>query len=264
MAYVVPLFMLFIGSYIWALPSMLKSELRPWVTHGLHSLTIFGLEFSAQSPLEIFKIYMALAIVTGIGCTLWHILNLLWVKQRNPAFSIPRYFQDYFMRIYPLLWATSSEALAMPLNLYLIEKQCPEFNPVMRRFVVGLGSFINVNGTLFCVFVMTASVAILLGLPMSCSVLLSILPVVYLIGFGVPGIPGELLVFSTPIMHVLNIPASMEATFLLLFVSLQFGLPDSFRTGANSTDNAPAAMILHRAYLTRFQGPATANRVMCR
>jgi hypothetical protein len=60
--------------------------------------------------------------------------------------------------------------------------------------------------------------------------------------------PGELVLFGSPLLSVLPVPAAAGPLFLLLFLSLQVGLPDSFRTGANSTDNGPAALLLDAAY----------------
>jgi Na+/H+-dicarboxylate symporter len=90
----------------------------------------------------------------------------------------------------------------------------------------------------------------MLGIPVGVAGLLLCLPVLYVIGFGVPGVPGELILFAGPIMEALQVPAELHAVFLLAFLGLQIGLPDSFRTGANSTDNCLSAFLLDRKYRT--------------
>jgi hypothetical protein len=56
-------------------------------------------------------------------------------------------------------------------------------------------------------------------------------------------------------MSVLAIPAELQPAFLLTFLGLEIGLPDSFRTGANSTDECPTALLLNYAYQQRFLAP---------
>jgi len=48
------------------------------------------------------------------------------------------------------------------------------------------------------------------------------------------------------------VPAAVAPTFVLLYVGLQIGLPDSFRTGANSTDDCISCLLLDRTYKERF------------
>ena len=74
------------------------------------------------------------------------------------------------------------------------------------------------------------------------------IPLVFLVGYGVPGIPGELLLFGGPVVVVLNVAPEVVPVFLALYVGLQIGLPDSFRTGANSTDNCVNGVILQDTY----------------
>ena len=40
--------------------------------------------------------------------------------------------------------------------------------------------------------------------------------------------------------------------FLALYLGLQIGLPDSFRTGANSTNNYVYCILLNKTYEERF------------
>ena len=58
------------------------------------------------------------------------------------------------------------------------------------------------------------------------------IPVAFLISFGIPGIPGELILFAGPLAATLDIPPEVMPMFLALYLGLQLGLPDSFRTGA--------------------------------
>ena len=117
---------------------------------------------------------------------------------------------------------------------------------------MGSGSFLNINGTIICVFVMTGLVCRLLGVPLSFAQLFLIIPLVFLIGYGVAGIPGELLLFAGPIAGLLAVPALTIPIFLAVYIGFQFGLPDSFRTGGNQTDNCLYALLRNETYNLKF------------
>ena len=147
-----------------------------------------------------------------------------------------------------MLWATSSEALATPLNLYLTKKHAPWVRNEIRRFIIGVGSYMNVNGTIINVFILGAIVLLILGLDVSVVELLFIVPVVFLISYGVPGIPGELVLFAGPMATMLNIPEATLPVFLAVYLGIQQGLPDSFRTGNNSTDDYIGSVLMNAVY----------------
>ena len=92
----------------------------------------------------------------------------------------------------------------------------------------------------------------ILGLEFSLLELLLCIPVAFLISFGIPGIPGELLLFAGPLALVLGIPPEVVPLFLTLYLGLQIGLPDSFRTGGNTTNNYLYAIILNETYIKKF------------
>jgi len=75
---------------------------------------------------------------------------------------------------------------------------------------------------------------------------------VFLIAYGVPGLPGELILFAGPIAVLINIPETVLPIFLVLYSGLQLGLPDSFRTGNNSTDDCIFSILLDDIYKKKF------------
>jgi len=130
----------------------------------------------------------------------------------------------------------------------MVKKFCPTVRDEVRQFVVGTGSFMNINGTVINVFLMTGLVAAILGIEISLLQLALSIPIVFLIAYGIPGIPGELLIFGGPMVLCMGISPEMSPIFLALYIGLQIGLPDSFRTGANSTDECLSAIILNDKY----------------
>ena len=150
------------------------------------------------------------------------------------------------------MWSTSSESLATPLNLYILSKRAPYVKPIVRRLVAGAGSVLCTNGTLISVFILIGVVGAILGIRLSLLELLLCIPVAFLISFGIPGIPGELLLFAGPLSVILAIAPEVTPLFLALYLGLQIGLPDSFRTGANSTNNFVYCILLNKTYEERF------------
>ncbi len=252
----IPLFMAAIGAYIYALPANINTQINlgEGIKGVLHTISIFGISLDPDEPIQMVYIYIAGSLLTGIACFIWHLSLVYLAKKRAGEFSIKEYFLGYWIKIYPLLWSTSSESLATPLNLYLTKKYAPWVNDAVRRFVIGIGSYMNINGTLICIYVLLGVVLRMIGVNVSFVELLLTIPVVILISYGVPGIPGELVMFAGPLATLLNLPPDIDHVFLAVYLGIQIGLPDSFRTGSNSTDNYLCAVIIDDIYKKKFEG----------
>lgn len=246
---IIPFLMVAIGAYVTILPEVLEKSLGPEMSNvSASTVTILGFTVDITTSLGMILLYVLSAFLTGFVSGLWHIGLLILVKRTNPDFSLKEYFSVYWIKVYPMLWATSSEALGTPLNLHMIKKFCPGIPDEVRQFVVGTGSFLNINGTIINVFLMTGLVATILNIEISVLQLLLCIPIVFLIGYGVPGIPGELILFGGPVALSMGVSPELMPVFLGLFIGLQIGLPDSFRTAANSTDECLCAIILNERY----------------
>jgi Na+/H+-dicarboxylate symporter len=241
--------MMAIGAYVTILPEVLEKSLGPEMVNArANAVTILGFTVDITTSLGMILLYVLGALLTGFVSGLWHIALLILVKRAKPDFSLKEYFSVYWIKVYPMLWATSSEALGTPLNLHMIKKFCPTIPDEVRQFVVGTGSFLNINGTIINVFLMTGLVASILNVDISLLQLLLSIPIVFLIGYGVPGIPGELILFGGPMTLSMGVSPELTPIFMGLFIGLQIGLPDSFRTAANSTDECLCAIILNKRY----------------
>jgi len=221
---VIPVFMFAIGAYIYGLPDNVQEQigLGEEGRRALLNLNIWGWETSPQTSTGMIMIYVLGAVLTGVACLMWQLVFLVIARAQEPRFSIIGYFKNYWIKVYPLLWATSSEALATPLNLYLSKKHAPWIPSPIRRFTIGVGSYLDINGTIINVFILGAIVLLILGLNVSVIELLLIIP-----------------------------DASMPV-FLAIYIGIQLGLPDSFRTGSNSTDAYVGAIRMNAIYEKRF------------
>ena len=261
---VVPFFMLGIGAYLADLPSRIGKQMGSayaeqagemaasgGISSGgieLYSIEVLAMSIDPKDTWGMVVAYIVGALLTGIACMIWHGALLAVAKYQVENFSIRNYFKKYWIKVYPLLWSTSSEALATPLNLHLVEQHYPQINNEIRGFTIGAGSFLGINGTVICVYILGGLVTSILGIEVTFFQLLISIPLIFLLGYGVPGIPGELIIFAGPLSIILGLPEEVTGVFLALYIGFQIGLPDSFRTGANSTDNCVNALILQNMY----------------
>lgn len=257
----IPLFMAAVGAYIYGLPAHLNIRIVPegGMTGVLQSISMFGVVLDPSDPVQMVYVYIFASLLTGAACFMWHLSLVSYARRKVGEFSSRSYFTGYWPRIYPLLWATSSESISTPLNLYLTKKYAPWVKESVRHFVIGIGSYMNVNGTLICVYVLAGVVLKLLGVQVSPAEWLLTVPVVLLISYGVPGIPGELVIFAGPLATLLNLPPDIYPAFLAVYIGIQIGLPDSFRTGNNSTDDYLCTIILDDIYKKEFEGEKIGN-----
>jgi Na+/H+-dicarboxylate symporter len=248
----IPIFMFAVGVYIQSIPGQLEELGLEGATARLEPLKVLGFHLDPSTPSGVVTVYIVGSLLVAAACFLWHFGVLALAKYQCKLFSVRDYFTKYWVKAYPLLWSTSSESLATPLNLYILSTHAPWVRPTVRRVVIGAGSVFATNGTLICAIILLGIVGSMVGLRFSLVELLLAVPVALLISFGIPGIPGELLLFAGPLSMVLGVPAEVMPLFLTLYLGLQIGLPDSFRTGANATNNYVYCILLNEVYLKRF------------
>jgi hypothetical protein len=251
--YGIPPFMFFLGAYLYNLPQELSERMDGHV-FARASLTLRFGRIPIGGPGGIVIAYLVVSALVGIACLAFHAVSLYRLRRAVPGFSIRHYVVDYWLSIYPFLWASCSESLGTPLNLHLVRRHYPEVPSELRLFVVGIGGWLNLNGTMICAFIMAGAVAQIVGHDLSLLELLLAVPIVFLIGYVTPGLPGELIPFAAPMAAALHVPAPLLAPFVAIYIGFNFGLPDAFRTGQNSTDNCVSALRLIGA-LERRQAP---------
>lgn len=245
--YVAPLFLFAFGAYVRTLPGRLPADLAG--AGAPAAVPVFrGLATLAPTDAAgVFEAYLVGSALVFVACALWHMTLVLFARLVVPDFTISGYFTGYWIHVYPFLFATSSEALAMPLNVAMVRRYYKQMRANPARFIVAAGSTIDVNGTLICAVVLAGLCARLAGVPLSLADLAIAAPAVFIVSLAVPGIPGELALFVDPVATAMGIPpGGALAAFRALFLGLQVGLPDAIRTGNNSTDDCVNALLLGR------------------
>ena len=249
---IIPLFMFAVGVYVQSIPDQLSQLDTGGAATNLSVISVLGFSINTATASGMVTAYVVGSLLVAVACFLWHFAILALAKWKCEQFSVRDYFRTYWIKAYPLLWSTSSESLATPLNLYILSKHAPWVRPTVRRIVIGAGSVLCTNGTLICAIILLGLVGNILGYRFSLMELMLAIPVAFLISFGIPGIPGELLLFAGPFAMVLGIPPEAIPPFLTLYLGLQIGLPDSFRTGGNTTNNYVYCILLNEVYEKRF------------
>ena len=92
-------------------------------------VNILGLKMDPNTTTGVVAVYIVGALLVAAACFGWHFALLALAKYRSKRFSIKDYFQNYWVKMYPLLWSTSSESLATPLNLYILSTRAPWVSP---------------------------------------------------------------------------------------------------------------------------------------
>lgn len=247
-----PVFGFLIGVYIVSLPDMLAAAMGRMHGPALHPVMFRWLDIDTGAPGGVMSIYLAVTALTALLCFGLHAALVVWVRLRTPGFSVRSYLSGYLIRVYPLIWSTGAESLAIPANLATLRRYGRDEPAALRDLTSGLAATLNLNGTLICCLVLTPAVCMAIGHPLSVLALFGCLPLIFVLGYAIPGIPGELAIFADPIAQALGLSGGERDLFLLLFLSWQIGLTDSFRSAGSATDGVPATLLVMRGYRTRF------------
>ena len=218
---IIPLFMFAVAVYVQSIPDQVGQLDIEGAGANLETTRVLGFSIDTSTTTGMVTAYIVGSLLVAAACFIWHFGVLAMAKYKSKRFSVRDYFWTYWIKAYPLLWSTSSESLATPLNLYILSKHAPWVRPTVRRIVIGAGSVLCTNGTLISAIILLGVVGSILGFQFSLLELLLAIPVPFLISFGIPGIPGELLLFAGPFSMVLGIPPEALPLFLTLYLGLQ-------------------------------------------
>jgi Na+/H+-dicarboxylate symporter len=246
------LFGFLVGVYIASLPDILESAINHIHGVALHPLNFGQFQIDTASPSGLMAVYLTVTSLTAVLCMSLHTLLVVWARLRVPGFRIGGYLSGYLLRVYPLIWSTGAESLAIPANFATLRRYGRGIPDAFRDLTVGLAATLNLNGSLICCLVLIPAVCMVIGYPLTLPAFITCLPLVFVLGYAIPGIPGELVVFAAPIAQALGISGGERELFLLLFLSWQVGLTDAFRSAGSATDGVPATLLVNNAYQRRY------------
>ena len=177
-----------------------------------------------------------------IAVLLFSLFLMLCIYALIIQFIVRKSVKNFFMNITKLqlmAFSTSSSAAVMPLSIETAEAQ--GVNKHIARFIVPLGTTINMDGTAMYQAVAAVFLMQIFGVPVSIETVATIVGTAILASIGTPGTPGMGLVVLSGILAANGVP---EAA-----VGIIFGVDrplDMCRTAVNVTGDQCAAQVMQK------------------
>ena len=193
----------------------------------------------ATATLAVFGALASFAAVV-LGTTLLHgavLLPLLvWLFAGMPPW---RYFKGIRLPMLTAL-ATSSSAATMPVTLRAADEDL-RIDPAVSRFVIPLGTTVNMDGTALYEAAAALFVAQLAGIELTLAQQLIVALMAMLAAIGAPGIPSAGMVTMVMVLQSVGLP--VEAIALLLPIDR---LLDAVRTMVNVQGDLATSLVVQR------------------
>jgi Na+/H+-dicarboxylate symporter len=210
-----------------------------WVMR-LAPLAVFGLlaEVAARVGLEAVVGMSAYVGTVLLGLL---ILMLLYVGLvAHLAHRSPAEFVSASRDLMLMAFATSSSAAVMPLSLKTAEERLG-VRPEIARFVIPIGTTINMAGTAIYQVIACMFLAQLFAIPLGISGMLVVVLIAIGSAVGSPGTPSVGIVVTATILESIGIPAAGVA--LVIGVDR---ILDMSRTVVNVTGDVAASLVVDR------------------
>jgi proton glutamate symport protein len=151
----------------------------------------------------------------------------------------PQAFVSFCAPAQAVAFASRSSLAALPAMIESGERA--DLPPVVARFILPLAASVFRVGAAVAMPVGVLFLARLYGATLSPAQLASVVFVVILSSFAVPGVPGGSIIAMVPVLAAVNLP--IDGIGILLAVDT---IPDMFRTTANVTGSLTLAAVLRK------------------
>ena len=218
-------------------------------------IAVFGLiaDISARIGLKAIAgmaIYMA-TVILGLAILLTVYLLVVWLLARKSPVSFLRDTREALL----LAFSTSSSAAVMPLSLQTAETKLG-VPPAVSRFVIPLGTTINMGGTALYQAVAALFLAQVFGVSIGTMGIVLIVVMAVGAAIGSPGTPGVGIVILASILETVGIPSAG----IVLIIGVDRIL-DMCRTVANVTGDLAAATVIGANLGDTVQQRDTAEKI---
>lgn len=205
-------------------------------------LAVFGLMADIASRVGLKAIAGMGAYVATVVAGLLALLALYLLIVMILAGRSPLVFLSQIREALLLAFSTSSSAAVMPLSLQIAEEKLM-VPPSVSRFVIPLGTTINMGGTALYQAVATLFLAQVFGINIGTMGLMLIVVMAVGAAIGSPGTPGVGIVILASILETVGIPSSG----IVLIVGVDRIL-DMCRTVANVCGDLVASTVISARY----------------
>ncbi len=185
----------------------------------------------------VFTVVLALAVLV-----LFYVLLLVFFAHAN----IRKFFIDV-KELLLLAFSTASSAAVMPMSLKTAEEKLG-VDPRVSRFIVPVGTTVNMDGTAAYQAVSTVFLAQVYGLELSIGMLILLTFTTIAASIGTPSAPGAGVIVLASVLASVNIPA--EGIAIIIGVDRLLGM---LRTSVNVMGDMVACMIFNRSYLNGME-----------
>jgi Na+/H+-dicarboxylate symporter len=207
-------------------------KLAPYAVFGLIAQVMIQMGLSALSGM----IYYMNTVLLGLVAVLIFYMTLVYVVGKRS----PLAFLKQIRNVQLIAFSTSSSSATMPVTLKAAEEEVG-INPTVSRFVVPLGTTINMDGTALYQTIATVFLAQAFGLELSMTDLLLVLVTAIAASIGTPGTPGVGIVVLATILTTVGIP--IEGIAIIIGVDR---ILDMCRTTINVTGDLTAAIVMEK------------------
>ncbi|MBZ2172965.1 cation:dicarboxylate symporter family transporter [Nitratidesulfovibrio sp. SRB-5] len=149
---------------------------------------------------------------------------------------------SYYGAVWPTGFGTGGSYDTLAINIISAERDLGLHEDIAEVSIV-FGTVLNKNCSTMSVLIVTIIVSQLLGVPISLSEILMLIPPVMILGLESPGIPGGAGYFMSPIIAVL-LGAPDTGVYVTTFVAVFSGLIPMFSTAGNTTDDGVVGAFL--------------------
>lgn len=149
---------------------------------------------------------------------------------------------SYYGTVWPTGFGTGGSYDTLAINIISAERDLGLKENIAEISIV-FGTVLNKNCSTMSVMIVTIIVSKLLGVPISLSEILMLIPPVMILGLESPGIPGGAGYFMSPIIAVL-LNAPDTGVYVTTFVAVFSGFIPMFSTAGNTTDDGVVGALL--------------------
>jgi Na+/H+-dicarboxylate symporter len=202
------------------------------------------MKFGSKGMLLYGQASMWVALVTCIWVVCMFILTKVCTKRSF------KQILSYHGVVWPTGFGTGGSYDTLAVNIISAERDLGLSKEVAEVSIV-FGTVLNKSCSTMSVLIVTIAVCKLLGIPLSLTEIVMLIPPVMILGLESPGIPGGAGYFMAPIIAVL-LSAPDESVFVTTFVTVFSGLVPMFSTAGNTTSDGVVGCLLEDCFGNLF------------
>ena len=207
-------------------------KLAPYAVFGLIAQVMVQMGLDALSGM----LYYMNTVILGLLAVLLFYLSLVVFVGKRSVLDFLKQIRNAQL----IAFSTSSSSATMPVTLKVAEENV-KVNPTVSRFVIPLGTTINMDGTALYQAIATVFLAQAFGIDLTATDLLLVLVTAIAASVGTPGTPGVGIVILATILSTVGVP--IEGIAIIIGVDR---LLDMCRTTINVTGDITAAVVLEK------------------